>query len=240
MTWRKFGRAVVWSLVGIFIILLSLLAVISAIVATEPGSRWFVSQAENYLPLELGEIQGNLLTGLDLAFVDYRVEENGRLQQNYRAENVSFRWQPLALLYSAVSVQSFTANKIVVLLPPATDAEPTPTPWPSLALPVRIELGKVQLDDITVQRNQLDQPPQPIVNLRSVSGSVSLGTFNLRLNDLAVVAENYSVITSGRVGLRYPYAARLAVQWQFELPANDARAQPELYSGRAQVDGDIA
>lgn len=240
MTWRKFGRGIVWGFVGIFIILLSLLAFISAIVATEPGSRWFVSQAEKYLPLDLGEVQGNLLTGLDLTYVDYRIEESGQLQQQYRAENVSFRWQPLALLYSAVSVQSVTADNIRVLLPPTTDAEPTPTPWPSLALPVRIELGKVQLNDIAVHRNQVDQPPQPIVSLRSVSGSVSLGTFNLRLNNLAVVAEDYTLITTGRVGLRYPYAASLAVQWQFELPANDARAQPELYSGRAQVDGDVA
>lgn len=239
MIWRKLLRTALWSALAVFLLLLSLLAMVSAIVVTEPGSRWFLSQAEKYLPLELGEVKGNLLTGLDLSYVDYRIEENGQLQQRYRAENVSFRWQPLALLYSAVSVQSLSADSINALLPPIADAEPLPAPWPTLMLPVRIELGHVQLDDIQVRRIQLNQPPQSIVSLKRVSGSVSLGTFNLRLTDVAVVADDYSVIVGGRAGLRYPYSARFDVQWQFALPETDARPQPELYSGRAEAEGDI-
>lgn len=240
MTLRKFLRIVKWSALGVFLFILAIISSISTVVFTEPGSRWAVTKVFSYLPIDIGEIHGNLLTGLDLGYIDYRIEENGELQQRYRADNVSFRWQPLALFYSAVSVQSLRADTIRVLLPPITDAEPQPAQWPSFALPVRIELGQVQLDDIRVERSQADLPPQLLVELRSVSSdTLSLGTFNFRLTDLAVVAPDYAVTASGRIGLRYPYDARLNVQWQFQLPASEEQPEPLLLSGNGDITGNI-
>jgi translocation and assembly module TamB len=240
MNWLKFRRIVKWTLLTGFLVVASVIAAISAIVFTEPGTRWVLQTAEQYLPIELGEINGNLLTGLDLGFLEYAVEEEGITLQRYRADKVSFRWQPLALFYSAVSVQSLTADTITVLLPPASDAEPEPMLWPSLALPVRIELGEVQLTNIHVARSQRDLPPQTLVQLQRVAGSsLSLGTFNLRLSDLAVVSEDYSVIASGRIALRYPYDAELDVHWQYELPPTEDGQEQLLLSGQGEIEGDI-
>ena len=235
---RNFGRIVRWAALGIFLLMLALISSVSTVVFTEPGSRWFIALAEKFLPVEVGAVKGNLLTGLDLEYLEYRVEQDGHIQQQYRAENISFRWQPLALMYSSVSVQSLRADALKVLLPPVSDAEPEPAQWPSFALPVIVELGQLELDNIQVQRSQLDQPAQPLVQLRSVSGSLSLGAFNLRLADLAVVTDDYTVIAGGRVGLRYSYDAQLAVQWQYEVAAG-ADQEALLLSGRGDLQGDV-
>lgn len=234
--WRWFK----WTVVCSVMLVVTLIASVSALVATETGSRWVISLVADYVPLDVGEVKGNLLTGLDISALDYRVVDQGELQQHYRVENMSFRWQPLALFYSAVSVQSLKADTIRLLLPPASDAEPTPMLWPSFALPVRIELGELQLADIEISRKRNALPAEPLAKLQRISGSaMSLGTFNFRLKDLAVAAEQYSVIVSGRVALRYPYDAQLNVQWQYELPPTATEPEPLLFHGQGDISGDI-
>jgi translocation and assembly module TamB len=179
-----------------------------------------------------------LLTGLDIDYLDYQVSDKGALQQQYRAENLSFRWQPLTLFYNAVSVQSLRADAVRILLPPAVDVEPEPAPWPSLALPVIVELGQVEVRDIQVRRSRLDAPPEEVITLQRVSGSLRSGVFNLRAADLAVVTDEYTVIAQGRIGLRYPYDADIAVQWQYEIPPTEDQ-ETLLLSGRGEITGDI-
>src|SRR5690606_38279295 len=82
-------------------------------------------------------------------------------------------------------------------------------------------------------------PPQTLAELQRVSGSLSLGTFNFRATDLRVVTKQYSVVADGRIALRYPYNARLDVQWQYELPPSGTPAEPLLLSGSGVVQGDI-
>lgn len=230
-----------WTLLIGALLVVSLIATLSMVVSTQPGTRWVLSQVQRFVPLELGEVRGNLLTGLDLAYFDYRQEEGGELQQRYRGEQVSFRWQPLALFYNAVSVQSLTARHILVQIPAADEnAEPTPMAWPVLALPVRIELGEVDVSHIRVSQTLPGIEAVPLVTIDRVSGSVSLGTFNLRLADVVVDTPDYSVIASGRLGLRYPYDADLAVQWQYQLsPASDEGPEGLLLGGKAQIGGDV-
>lgn len=238
MTLRKFWRIVRWTALGAFLLILAVVTTLSTIVFTEPGSRWFISLAERFLPLEVGEVRGNLLTGLDIGYLDYRVTVDGVLEQQYRAENLSFRWQPLTLFYNAVSVQSLRADGIRILLPPITDAEPEPAQWPSLALPVIVELGQVDLRGIQIQRARRDAPPEDVITLRRVSGSLRSGVFNYRAADLAVVTDEYTVIANGRVGLRYPYDANISVQWQYEIPATGDQ-DALLLSGRGAISGDV-
>lgn len=240
MNWRRSLRLIKWSILGLVLFMLGTLVTVSLIVATEPGSRFFLQQASRFLPLELGEIRGNLMEGLDLAYVDFRVEEGGRLQQRYRAENISFRWQPLALMYSAVSVQSLHADNLLLVLPASTEtAEPVASPWPSFALPVRVELGQLQVRNLRIEQQTADGEPQVLTGFQSVSGSLSLGTFNFRLSDLALVADDYTLIADGRIGLRYPYDASLELLWQYQLGSEDAAEEPLLFSGRGSLGGDI-
>ena len=228
-------------ILGVLLVVLASLASISALVATEDGSRWLIGKVVKWLPerigtLEIGELKGNLLTGLDVTFFDFNQHRDGQLHQRYRAKDVSFRWQPFALLYSAVSVQSLEAKDINIILPPPS-GEPRAEPfeWPSFALPVRIELGDVQLRDIYIQRGR-----QPLVYLQSISGSLSLGTFNFRMDEFAVVTPSYGAEVSGRIGLRFPYAASLSANWFYDLPVREgAEQEPVHFSGAGDVRGDI-
>ena len=230
---------------GVFLLVLASVASITALVASEGGSRWLIGRIVAWLPasvgtLEVGELEGDLLSGLDVTYFDFKQHRDGQLHQRYRAKNVSFRWQPLALLYSAVSVQSLVANDINVVLPPPAPGEPSQEPfeWPSFALPVRIELGDVQLRDIYVQ-----QGANQLVYLRRVSGSLSLGTFNFRLNEFAVETPTYGGEVTGRIGLRFPYAANLTASWHVDLGVADGQVVPEQeplrFSGAGEVRGDI-
>src|SRR5690606_37777397 len=113
-----------------------------------------------------------------------------------------------------------------------------PFEWPSFALPVRIELDDVQLQDLYVQRGT-----QQLVYLRSVSGSVSLGTFNFRLSEYAVETPYYGAEVTGRIGLRYPYAANLSGSWAYVRRAGAGEAAveqvPSDFSGALSRRGDI-
>jgi len=229
-----------WTLLILAMTMASLIATVSMVVSTEPGTRWVLSQAERFLPLELGEVRGNLLTGLDVSYFDYQMQVDGQVSQHYRGEQVSFRWQPLALFYNAVSVQSLHARDLWIQIPEGDETvEPEPMKWPVLALPVRIQLDNVEVQHIQVVRTVSGAEPAPLVTINSVTGSASLGTFNLRLYDLAVATDDYAVIANGRAALRYPYDAELQVQWLFDLPAADENSEPVRLSGKGDIGGDI-
>src|SRR5690606_35688122 len=108
---------------------------------------------------------------------------------------------------------------------------------PSLAPPVRVELGQMQVRNLRIEQQTSDGEPQALTGFQSVSGSLSLGTFNFRLSDLALVADDYTLIANGRIGLRYPYDANVELSWQYELNAADN--PPLLFSGQASVQGDV-
>lgn len=227
--WRLF-RYARWTLYSVLTVLILLLALVTAIVATEPGSRWALNQAAQRLPLSYERMRGNLITGLDLGWVEYRLAD-----QHYRVEDLSFRWQPLALLYSAVSVQSLRASAVELHLPPPSDEpEPKsegPRQWPTLALPVRVELGGLDLRNIRIHQQQ------QVTELYGVSGTLSLGTFNLRVWDLAAVGPEFEVRLNGRSGLRYPYDSNLALRWRYTLP--DVGGQPMTFRGEGELNGDL-
>ena len=225
--WIK--RFFLWSfaLLAIFILLLS------AMVSTQSGSRWVVTHAAQMANVQLGSFKGNLLTGLDIVSLDWNKNE-----LHIHAEKISFRWQPLALFYTAVSVQSFSAEKIRVQLPATKEAENVAEPehynWPSLALPLRIELGGLKLHDIQVQQDNKE------VLLNSINGSLSLGTFHLRINDLVVDNQQFNIATKGTMDLRYPYNLDIKSQWQYKTEAqNIAPSSRANMSGEAKISGDI-
>ena len=227
--WKAF-KYLRWTLYSVLAVLILLLALVTAIVATEPGSRWALNQVAQRLPLTFDRMSGNLVTGLDLGRVEYRLEE-----QHYRIEDLSFRWQPLALLYSAVSVQSLRASAVELHLPPpAEEAAPEPDgprEWPTLALPVRIELGGVDLRNIRIHQQE------QVTELYGISGTLSLGTFNLRVWDLAAVGPEFEVRLNGRTALRYPYDSNLTLAWRYTLP--ELGEQPMTFRGEADIEGDL-
>lgn len=220
-----------WTLLSVVGVLVVVLALVSAILATEPGSRWVLNQVAERLPLTFEGMSGDLVTGLDVQSVEYRLEN-----QWYRVEDLSFRWQPLSLLYSAVSVQSLRASAVELHLPPPSEEKEEENAsesieWPDISLPVRIELGGVDLRNIRIYQGETETP------LERVSGTVSLGTFNLRVWNLTVVAPSYGATANGRIGVSYPYDARLALKWHYRL--SPPEGEEIEFRGEGDVEGDL-
>lgn len=234
---RRLLNWVKWILISILTLLVLLMALVSALVSTETGSRWVLAQVAERLPLEFGKIQGDLVSGLDISYLEYAPEPVGDVAaQRYRVEGLAFRWQPLALLYSAVSVQSLKAESVLLVMPPGEEApeeesDQAITDWPSLALPVRIGLDEVQLNDIKIVQGETT------TELQQISGSLSLGTLNLRVKNLNVIAADYSATANGRIGLRYPYPADVNLDWRYQLPQEQGNAL--ILAGVGDLSGDI-
>ncbi len=223
-------RNIFFSLLALMLILL---ASLSVLVETEAGSRWFVKRVASIADITLGRVTGNLRTGLDVEFIDYALGEH-----HYRAEQVSVRWRPAALLYSAVSIQSLHAQNVLIQIPPAAEKKAATQPfsqWPSLALPVRVRLEKIDITNINFVQGDTR------LQWKKLSGAVGLGTFNLRYKDLAVQHADYTLHLGGRTSLRFPYTTEARLQWQWQAPAqHDSEVTPLTYMGVTELTGDLA
>ncbi len=195
------------ALFSLFALVLILLATVAALLETETGSRWLVISAARVANIDVGNIEGNLRTGLDLEFIDYAQGE-----QHFRAEQVSFRWRPATLLYRAVTIQSLYAQRVLIQLPPAA-AKTEPAPpinWPDIRLPVQISL-----DDLRVRNIDYVQGATRL-HWDRLSGSVSMGTFQLRYKKLALRHRDYRLQLSGASALGFPYKTEAELLWQWQ------------------------
>lgn len=212
-------------LLSIFLSFSIFVALLSSLMTTQFGSHWVVRTLANMANVQLGALQGNLITGLDVASVDFKQDE-----LSLHAEKLSFRWQPLGLFYSAVAVQSLSAENIKIHLPPSkNEPEPENYQWPSLAQPVRVKLQRFNLRNINIYQGNTHIP------ITALQGNLSLGTFHLRTDDLNVTHPQASLQLNGSMGLRYPYDLDLDSQWEFN---NGAKAS-DKYLGKFKLTGDI-
>lgn len=194
-------------LLGLLAMVLIVLASLSAIVETETGSRWFISRAAALAGIDVQGVSGNLRKGLDIASLEYRADA-----QSYRAQQLSFRWRPVDLLYGALAIQSLRAGSVTIKLPPAAEkksAEPF-SQWPHLRLPLRIYLQQAQINHIQLQQGDTYQ------HWQQLSGSLSWGTFNVRYNNLALVHADYSLQLTGATELAFPYVTRATAHWLWQ------------------------
>jgi translocation and assembly module TamB len=212
-------------LLGFLLVVTVLILSISAIVATQSGSRWAMQKISVATQVTLGEIRGNLLTGLDVANVNYDKNE-----LSVSAKNIKFRWQPFALFYASVSVQSFMAETVRIKIPPKKDqTEPDHFDWPSLSLPVSVELGKLQLKDISVERDKSQ------FFIDTVTGALSLGRFRFRAKELVVSNKEFYSKNNGSLVLDYPYSFNLKTDWRFSSRVTRGLA----IAGQLTASGDV-
>lgn len=212
-------------------LLLILLASMSALVETETGSHWVVNALAGLVNVQIGPMRGNLRQGLDISSVDYQQGE-----QVFHAEQVSFRWRPIDLFYSALMIDALSAQRISLQVPVAPAEQPAAAPfsaWPTLRLPVRVQLRNLDLRHIRYQQGDL------LLQWEALSGDLSLGTFNLRYRDLHVIHKDYQLRLTGRTSLDYPYTSDAELHWQWQQPALADGREGLLYRGVSQLTGSL-
>jgi translocation and assembly module TamB len=219
--WRKIKKIIFYSLAIIII----LMATLVTLIETQTGSRLVVQALAKHFGVEHGNISGNLRKGLDIEWIQYQSGLEDATTSIY-ARNISFRWNSIALLYTALSIESLSLDELKIRLPESQKKSTGPfSEWPSLGLPLRIELKKFQLHNIEyTQGNYQDR-------WQAFSGSISLGTFNLRYTPLKLVHEKYQLKLDGSSDLDYPYATAANLSWQFDADTH--------YAGKTQFSGGI-
>lgn len=234
-------RNIIFSLLALLIIII---ASITTIVETPPASRWVVTFVANKVGVHLGKMSGNLRNGMDIEFVEFRktaesANEAGGVELKeyyYRADNISFRWSPVALFYGAISIQSLRADKLIIRLP-ATQEKTDNAPfnnWPHLGLPVRVELDELKVKDITYQQGDALQ------QFEKISGSLSLGTFHLRYEKLHVQHARYALTLSGLTDLDFPYETDAMLKWKFHTGEGEPESVVNVSSASSVANSSAA
>lgn len=219
--WRKIKKIIFYSLAIIIIVMATLVTLIE----TQTGSRLVVQSLAKYFGVEHGDIRGNLRKGLDIEWVRYQSGMENAATSIY-ARNVSFRWNSIALLYTALSIESLSLDELKIRLPESEKKSTGPfSSWPSLGLPLRIELKKFQLQNIEYTQGSYQD------HWQELSGSLSLGTFHLRYTPLKLVHEKYQVELEGSSELDYPYSSSASLLWKFDADTH--------YAGKTQINGDL-
>lgn len=241
--WRRSYTAFRWWLWTLLALTILVLVALVGLLGTQPGSRWVLEQVREPLPLVVGQVRGTWLTGLNLSYVTY--EEGG---QRYHLKDLSFRWQPLALLGGSVSIQSLRARLIEVHLPATEETDPAEVEegfsLPPIHLPVGVQLEALELRRIVVHQGETSQA------LPSISAALSGRGSELRVHELSLSSAQYQVSLKGRVNLVDSYPLSLDIRWRYGLEpvlgpgSNSASLSTSdttgmSYSGRGRLSGDL-
>jgi len=237
--WRRGYTAFRWCLWTLLALVILVLGALMGLLGTQPGSRWVLEQVREPLPLVLGEVRGTWLTGLNFDYVTY--EEGG---QRYHLEDLSFRWQPLALLGGSASIQSLRARLIEIRLPAAEKTDPAGAEegfvLPPVHLPIGLQLEALELRQIVIYQGETSQV------LPSISAALSARDNELRLHELSLSSAQYQVSLKGRVNLVDSYPLSLDIRWRYGLGSGSnpvssrtSDATGMVYSGRGRLSGDL-
>lgn len=217
MLWRRIKKSILYFLV----LLIVLIATLVTLIETSGGSHWLVRKVATYANIQLGDLRGDLRHGLDVEWLEYKTPA-----QSIRAENLRFRWNSTALLYTFISVNSFSVDSLNIQLNETENKKPAPfNKWPDISLPFRVELKQFHIRNIQIQQGDYQDQWQEL------SGSFSLGALQLRYSPLKIIHKNYQLELQGISEGEFPYKTEAKVQWLFIADTT--------YQGNSQIRGDL-
>ena len=134
---------------SLLVLIVALLALTLGLLFTQTGSRWLLDQVPG---LTVEGWQGAVLT-------DWRAEQLHWQQDDVSVQlrDVHLQFRPQCLLRSAVCVDALEVARIDLNLPQTDEsAEPQASiTLPNLKLPLRIEIERVQIDELLLNGEPL-------------------------------------------------------------------------------------
>ncbi|MDG9930929.1 MULTISPECIES: translocation/assembly module TamB [unclassified Pseudomonas] len=135
MTGRRIG-------LGLLLLLLGLLLAVALVLGTTGGSRWLLARlpgvaVESFEGRLAGEWQAERLIWTDGA-------------QRVELVQPRFAWSPACLLRLTLCLRRVEAERVSLVLPPATEADDTPFDLPALRLPLSIELEEARVGQLVI------------------------------------------------------------------------------------------
>ncbi|MGM0430207.1 MAG: translocation/assembly module TamB domain-containing protein [Pseudomonadota bacterium] len=193
-------------LAGITLTLVLLIPILAlSLVASESGSRWVLTQAQKYAPVEFNysKFNGSLLN--QFKFSDFRLEAG---TFSYAPEQLKVTWEPFALLSGVLKVNSIRSSGGEIRLRAAAqeqpDASETSIENVSIELPIDLSLLKLSIEK--TQFFILDTPAQEL----DINASVRLDTNALlNIRELQLKHQYLTTKLSGKTKLSYPFDSSL-------------------------------
>ena len=204
---------------------LTILLLVTALLASPEGSRWLIERAVVYAPgtVVIRRIDGSLLSGLVVSGIKYR--QDGMRLHVGRAE---LAINPAGVLHGRIILRRL-AIEDATYRAPAAEADTTP-----FSLPERIVLPlPVEIHDLAIRRLTLQEGAQKTLidelDLSARAGPV----VGLLVNRFHVAAAGVATDLSGRATLHAPYPFTATLDWSGRFP-DDVNA-----AGHATLKGDV-
>ncbi|WP_224797145.1 translocation/assembly module TamB domain-containing protein [Idiomarina abyssalis] len=193
-------------LAGTILSLVLLVPIIAfSLVASESGSRWVLTQAQKYAPVEFSysQFNGSLLN--EFEFRDFSLEAG---TFSYAPEQLKVSWKPFALLSGVLRINSVKSNGGEIRLRAAeqeqSDASETSIQDISIELPIDFNVLKLSIEK--TQFFILETPAQSL----NINASVRLDTSgSLNIRELQLEHQYMTTTISGRTKLSYPFDSNL-------------------------------
>ncbi|MDO3387863.1 translocation/assembly module TamB domain-containing protein [Gilvimarinus sp. SDUM040013] len=214
-------RVLVRALLVFSLVVMSLLLLISAVVATEPGTRWLLERVSAATNVELRYVEGALLRGVTLRDVRYQ-----SAAVEFASEELELAWRPATFVWGVIYVDRLALDSVLVNVAQAESSAATAgefTGWPDLDLPVRLTLKELVIAELTVK-----QGDAPELFIESVEASASYGVGEVSIERILIESAGDRLQLSGSGALSYPYDfnAKVAVR----LLSRQDNVAPSVFS----------
>lgn len=197
-------RLLKWLAGGLFALLLLLVAALWTLLGTQGGSRSLLAQVPG---LQVDNFAGRLGGAWQAdALIWQQDETRVELQQ------LDMAWSPSCLLRLTLCLDRLHLQRVAVTLPAGAESGSEPLSLPNVKLPLRLQLGDIQLGELT-----LDGQPQ----VRDVALIASWNEQGVDLQRLALQRDELRLEVSGRLTPQGGWP--LALSGRLQLPEVDGK-----------------
>ncbi|MFN2349134.1 MAG: hypothetical protein ABR558_06110, partial [Thioalkalivibrio sp.] len=221
-------------LIGALVVFIALATVLTALLGTEPGTRWVIKQGAEQAPgdLRIDQVDGTLLRGVSMQEIWF--EDDGL---SLRIERLELRINAAALFGARLAITRLNLRGLDLHTWPDPDpapAEPFRMPE-SITLPLAIDLAPARLTDLRLTFGDA----QPLV-INEIRLAASIDGQSARIRTLTVDAPDFALDLTARSDLAQPYPLEAELTWQVNLPEALAVGLVSTQAnGRIQLSGDL-
>ncbi|TRO40858.1 translocation/assembly module TamB [Pseudomonas sp. ALS1131] len=197
-------RLLKWLAFGLLGLVVLLAATLSLLLGTQAGSRWMLAQVPG---LQADNFQGRLGGTWQADTLLWQQD-----QTRVELRQLEMAWSPSCLLRLTLCIDRLHLQQASLNLPPSTESSSEPLSLPSLNLPLRLQLGDIQLGTL-----RLDGQTQ----LSDLQLIASWGEQGVELQRLALQRDDLRLDVSGRLSPQGDWP--LALSGRLQLPEIDGR-----------------
>jgi translocation and assembly module TamB len=213
-------------LLAVTLLLMTLVGAMTLVLATEPGTRWLLSQARAATALQYRQVHGSLLTGLRLEQPAFTLPGG-----EYRAETLELSWHPAGIVWGALVVETLAVSGLEVHISskPAEPQADAAASWPELGLPIAIVVRELILERGHVVIDQQGY------YLNAAHASARYGPGRAIIDELTVRSAASQATLSASAELSYPYALTAELSWGLQALAAGAHRDDVMRQIPAEV-----